>query len=68
MAHSLGGVLPWSETFGVGIDTSTPVDQKDYQVPFPFTGKLNKLAIKLGPKQVSDEEKAPLEKKQRDKQ
>ncbi len=46
MAHSLGGGLPWSETFSVGIDTSTSVDEKDYQVPFAFTGKLNKLADK----------------------
>ena len=68
MTHSLGGGLPWSETFSVGIDTSTSVDPKDYQVPFAFTGKLEKLTVKVGPKQVSAEEKAALEKKQRDKQ
>ena len=68
MAHSLGGSLPWSETFSVGIDTCTSVDEKDYQVPFAFTGKLNKLTVKLGPKQVSAEEKAAAEKKQRDRQ
>jgi arylsulfatase A-like enzyme len=68
MAHSLGGGLPWVDTFCVGIDTATSVDEKDYQVPFAFTGKLNKLTVKLGPKQVSAEEKASLEKKARDKQ
>lgn len=68
MAHSLGGGLPWSETFSVGIDTCTSVDGKDYQVPFAFTGKLNKLTVKLGPKQVSAEEKAATEKKMRDRQ
>jgi arylsulfatase len=68
MAHSLGGGLPWCETFSVGIDTSTSVDEKDYQVPFAFTGKLNKLTVKLGPKQVSPEEKAAVEKKLRDRQ
>ncbi len=68
MAHSLGGGLPWSETFSVGIDTCTSVDEKDYQVPFAFTGKLNKLTVKLGPKQVSAEEKAAAEKKMRDRQ
>ena len=61
MAHSLGGVLPWCETFSVGIDTSTSVDEKDYQVPFEFTGKLNKLTVKLGPEQVSAAEKAAVE-------
>ena len=37
----------WS--FSVGIDTSTSVDEKDYQVPFAFTGKLNKLTVKVSP-------------------
>jgi len=68
MTHTLGGGIPWSETFTVGIDTSTSVDEKDYQVPFEFTGKLNKLTVKLGPKQVSAEEKAATEKKMRDRQ
>ena len=68
MAHSLGGGLPWSETFSVGIDTCTSVDEKDYQVPFAFTGKLNKLTVKVGPKQVSAEEKAATDKKVREKQ
>jgi len=68
MPHSLGGGIPWSETFSVGIDTCTSVDEKDYQVPFAFTGKLNKLTVKVGPKQVSAEEKAATEKKMRDKQ
>ncbi len=68
MPHSLGGGIPWSETFSVGIDTCTSVDEKDYQVPFAFMGKLNKLTVKVGPKQVSAEEKAATEKKQRDRQ
>jgi arylsulfatase A-like enzyme len=68
MAHSLGGGLPWSETFSVGIDTCTSVDEKDYQVPFAFTGKLDQLKIKVGPKQVPAEEKAAMDKKMRDRQ
>src|SRR5262249_17046552 len=31
----------------VGLDTGTPVDDKDYQVPFAFTGKLGKITIDL---------------------
>ena len=42
------------ETFDVGIDTRTPVDDKDYQVPFRFTGTLDKLTFKLGPPQVAE--------------
>jgi arylsulfatase len=33
----------------VGVDTRTPVDDRDYHVPFRFTGELNNLTIKLGP-------------------
>jgi hypothetical protein len=47
---------------------STSVDEKDYQMPFPFTSKLNKLTAKLGPKQVFPEERASIEKKLRDRQ
>ncbi|HET7718253.1 MAG TPA: arylsulfatase [Bauldia sp.] len=49
MPSSLPITLMWDETFNVGIDTGTPVDDADYQVPFPFTGTINKLAVKLGP-------------------
>ena len=37
--------------FGKG-GTGTPVDDKDYQVPFRFTGKLDKLTVKLGPSEI----------------
>jgi hypothetical protein len=48
MPRSLPIALPWDETFNVGLDTGTPVDDQDYQVPFRFTGKINKLTVKLG--------------------
>ena len=38
-------VLPWDETFDIGADTGTPVDDQDYQVPFKFTGKIDKLTV-----------------------
>jgi arylsulfatase len=41
--------LPWDETFDIGSDTGTPVDDKDYQVPFSFTGKIEKLTVSLEP-------------------
>jgi arylsulfatase len=35
------------------------VEDKDYQVPFRFTGKLDKLTFKLGPTQLTmDEQKS----------
>jgi arylsulfatase len=47
MEQTIPMILQWDETFDVGADTGTPVDDRDYQVPFRFTGKLNKLTIKI---------------------
>ena len=66
--HSLGIVLPWCETFAVGIDTGTPVDDKDYQVPFQFTGKLNKLTVKLGPEELAPADREKISSASREKQ
>ena len=35
------------ETLDIGEDTGTPVSQ-DYQVPFHFTGTLNRVIVRLG--------------------
>jgi hypothetical protein len=64
--HTIPFIFQWDETFDVGMDTGTPVDDKDYQVPFRFTGKLNRLTIKLEPLKLSlEEQKALLEKGRR---
>ena len=52
--------LPWDETFDIGSDTGTPVDDKDYQVPFRFTGKINNLAISLDPPKLTAEDEKRL--------
>ena len=54
--HTTPFIFAIDETFDVGVDTRTPVDDKDYQVPFRFNGKLDKLTIKLGPVQLTSEE------------
>jgi len=64
--HSLGIVLPWCETFAVGIDTGTPVDD-NYQVPFQFTGKLNKLTVKLGPEELAPADREKISSASREK-
>ena len=51
--HTIAFLMPADETFDVGVDTRTGVDDRDYQVPFRFTGKLDKLTIKLGPPQLA---------------
>jgi arylsulfatase A-like enzyme len=60
MPRSLPVVLPWCETFDVGVDTGTSVDDGDYQTPFRFTGTINKLTIQLGPVELTPEDKAVL--------
>ena len=51
-------LLPADETFDVGIDTRTPVNDQDYQVPFQFNGTINKLTFDLGPVQLTAEDRA----------
>ena len=48
IAHTIPGVLTIDETFDIGSDTRTPVDDS-YAVPFRFTGTINKLTFHLGP-------------------
>ena len=49
-------LFPVSETFDVGVDTRTGVNDRDYQVPFPFTGRIDKLTVELGPSQLAPAE------------
>ncbi len=44
---TIPSIMTIDETFDVGVDTRTGVDDKDYQPPFRFTGKIDKLTIKL---------------------
>ena len=48
-------IWAWDETFDVGLDTGTSVDDSDYQVPFAFTGKLRKLTFDLGESSMTPE-------------
>ncbi len=57
MARSLPVGIGWVETFDVGIDTGTPVDDQDYQVPFRFTGKIDQLTVKLGAEELTPAER-----------
>ena len=48
--------LPWDETFDIGSDTGTPVDDRDYQVPFRFTGTIDRLTVKVEPPHLTPED------------
>jgi len=53
MEHTLPLIMQWDETFDIGSDTGTPVEDKDYQVPFAFTGKFSKITIKIDRPQLT---------------
>jgi arylsulfatase len=60
--HTVPALMTIDESFDVGVDTRTGVDDKDYKPPFRFTGKLDKLTIKLGPSQMmAEDQKAKAE-------
>jgi arylsulfatase A-like enzyme len=48
------------ETFDIGSDTRTPVDFT-YDIPFRFTGSIDKLTYKLGPSQLSAEDERKVD-------
>ncbi len=64
--HSMPMIMEWDENFDIGADTGTPVDDKDYQVPFRFTGKLNKLTLSIDRPKLSPADVEKLKAAQRD--
>jgi hypothetical protein len=52
--------MQFEETFDVGSDTETSVDDQDYQVPFEFTGTINKLTISLKKPKLTPEDQKRL--------
>jgi arylsulfatase len=59
--HTVPIIMTLDETFDVGVDGRTPVDDNDYQIPFRFTGKLDKLTFKLGPEQLASEDRQVIQ-------
>jgi hypothetical protein len=45
----------------VGDDTRTGVNDLDYQVPFPFNGKFDKLTFNLGPEQLAEADRKKIQ-------
>jgi arylsulfatase A-like enzyme len=61
MEHTLPLILQWDESFDIGSDTGTPVDDQDYKCPFTLTAKLNRLTVKIDRPQLSPEDIKKLE-------
>jgi arylsulfatase len=55
MEHSIPLIMQWDENFDIGADTGTSVAE-DYQVPFRFTGKLDKLTLTIDRPKLTPED------------
>jgi arylsulfatase len=61
LPHTLPMILQWDESFDIGSDTLTGVNDEDYKPPFPLTAKLNKLTIKVDRPQLTEKDIKKLE-------
>ncbi len=69
MQKTIPFILQWDETFDVGIDSGTSVNDAEYSAPFCFKGKINDLTIQLRESPLNDKDKSLfLQKGQRNNQ
>ncbi|MFO1048540.1 MAG: arylsulfatase [Geminicoccaceae bacterium] len=61
MERTIPIILQWDESFDIGSDTITGVNDGDYLPPFPLTAKFNKLTITIDRPQLSPEDIKTLE-------
>ena len=57
--HTIPFRVSLDETLDIGEDTGTPVS-KDYTVPFHFTGKLNRVLVRLGESKLTAEDEEQI--------
>ena len=58
--HTIPFLMSIDESFDIGSDTRTAVDDS-YKLPFQFTGSIDKLTFKLGPEQLTAEDRAVMD-------
>ncbi len=61
MEKTIPIILQWDESFDLGQDTITGVNDADYTPPFPLTAQFNKLTITIDRPQLSADEIKQLE-------
>ena len=61
MESTIPITLAWDESQDIGSDTETGVDDDDYQPPFTFNGKINKITLDIDRPKLSDEDIRKLE-------
>ena len=55
--HTIPILMTIDESFDIGGDTRTGVDDREYRLPFNFTGTIDTLTYKLGPDQMTPDQK-----------
>jgi arylsulfatase len=55
----------WDGNLDVGSDTGSPVDDGDYEVPFAFIGKINRVTLTIDWPKLSPEDVSKLTQAQR---
>jgi arylsulfatase len=60
MERTIPLILQWDESLDIGSDTLTGVDDRDYQPPFAFTGKINKITLTIDRPKLTPEDERKL--------
>ncbi len=60
IANTIPARFSFDETFDVGEDTGTPVSE-DYDVPFKFTGQIEKVVVNLGEMKLGSNDQHKLQ-------
>ena len=55
--HTIPIIMTIDESFDTGLDTRSGVDDNEYQLPFKFTGTIDTLTVKIGPSQMTADDK-----------
>jgi arylsulfatase len=67
MDHTAPFILQFDESLDVGSDTLTGVNDQDYQPPFAFTGKIDKITLTIDRPKLSPADIQKLQEAARDK-
>ena len=66
MEHTLPFLLQLDESLDIGSDTLTGVNDQDYQPPFEFTGKLDKVTLSIDRPRLTPDDIKKLQEAARD--
>jgi arylsulfatase len=67
MERTIPFILQWDENLDVGSDTLTGVNDADYKPPFAFTGKIQKITLKLDRPKLSPDDIKKLQEAMKEK-